>query len=192
MIYQRWRLSEYGEDNLGLACTGQGLVLGRTLLIERRHGRFIVRDPSEIEYLLSRAYRRALPLQRLVAGLANVAKALNANDLCLAHIAAVHLRIPALPDQAARQELEAADILIKSADWNPALHPRAGTPPNPGWFCYLADLVDDSSLCCGHAAFGNNQLDRPTSYLTRLNIQITPVGTIEILYVFNVLEQSIR
>jgi hypothetical protein len=30
--------------------------------------------------------------------------------------------------------MEAADILIKSADWNPALHPRAGTAPNPGWF----------------------------------------------------------
>jgi contact-dependent growth inhibition (CDI) system restriction endonuclease-like protein len=145
MIHQRWRLSEYGEDNLGLACTGQGLAIGRTLLIERRHGRFIVRDPSEIEYLLSRAYRRALPLQRLMAGLANVAKALNANDLCLAHITAVHLRIPALPDQAARQELEAADILIKSADWNPALHPRAGTPPNPGWFAPTDGAADDST-----------------------------------------------
>src|ERR1700761_927455 len=30
--------------------------------------------------------------------------------------------------------MEAADLLIKSGDWNPALHPRAGTPPNPGWF----------------------------------------------------------
>jgi hypothetical protein len=37
--------------------------------------------------------------------------------------------------------MEATDVLIKYArddagggDWNPALHPRAGTPPNPGWF----------------------------------------------------------
>jgi hypothetical protein len=65
------------------------------------------------------------------AGLATVASALNANDQGLARIAAVHLRIPDLPDQAARDAMEAADILIKSADWNPALHPRAGTPPNP-------------------------------------------------------------
>ena len=80
-----------------------------------------------------------------MAGLANVAKALNANDLCLAHIAAVHLRIPALPDQAARQELEAADTLIKSVDWNPALHPRAGTPPNPGWFAPTDGAAGKSS-----------------------------------------------
>lgn len=145
MIHQVWRLSEPGHDNLGLACDGNGLVLGRTRLIERRNGHFAVRNPSEIDYLLSRVYRSALPLQRVMAGLANVAKALNANDLCLAHIAAVHLRIPALPDQAARQELEAADTLIKSVDWNPALHPRAGTPPNPGWFAPTDGAAGESS-----------------------------------------------
>jgi hypothetical protein len=69
-----------------------------------------------------------------MTGLANVASALNANDPCLARIAAVHLRIPDLPNQTARDDMEAADILIKSGDWNPALHPRTGTPPNPGWF----------------------------------------------------------
>lgn len=145
MIHQAWRLSEYGEDNLGLACTEQGLVLGHTPLIERRDGRFIVRDQSEIECLLSRAYRGALPLQRLMAGLANVAKALNGNDLCLANIAAVHLRIPDLPSHAARDDIEAADRLIKSGDWNPALHPRAGTPPNPGWFALTGGSDQDLS-----------------------------------------------
>jgi hypothetical protein len=37
--------------------------------------------------------------------------------------------------------LVAEDALIKyardgggSTDWNPALHPRTGAPPNPGWF----------------------------------------------------------
>jgi hypothetical protein len=60
----------------------------------------------------------------------------------MARIAAVHLRIPDLPDRAARDVMEAADVLVKYArdegsggsDWNPALHPRTGTPPNPGWF----------------------------------------------------------
>jgi hypothetical protein len=30
MIHQVWRLSEPGDHNLGLACTEQGLLLGRT------------------------------------------------------------------------------------------------------------------------------------------------------------------
>jgi hypothetical protein len=74
-------------------------------------------------------------------GLANVAAALNANDPCLAAIAAVHLRIPDLPDARARDGMEAEDRFIKYArgespasDWDPAKHPRTGTPPNPGWF----------------------------------------------------------
>ncbi len=141
MIPKIWRLSENsGDDNLGLACTEQGLVLGRTLLIERRDASFVVRERSELEHLLSCAYRKKLNVDRLMPGLATVAAALNANDQALARIAAVHLRIPDLPDQTARDTLEAADVLIKYArdegggDWNAALHPRAGTPPNPGWF----------------------------------------------------------
>ena len=144
-MHQVWRLSEYGEDNLGLACTEHGLVLGRTPLVERRDGRFAVRERSEIECLLSRAYRAELPLQRLMTGLGNVASALNANDPCLARIAAVHLKIPDLPNQAARDDMEAADALIKSGDWNPALHPRTGTPPNPGWFAPTGGAGGESS-----------------------------------------------
>ena len=57
-MIRMWRLSEGGEDNLGLACTNEGLVLGRTPLIERRDRSFVVRDRAEIEILLSRAYRK--------------------------------------------------------------------------------------------------------------------------------------
>jgi hypothetical protein len=146
MIPKIWRLSENsGDDNLGLVCTAQGLALGRTALIERRDGRFVVRERSEIEQLLSRAYQSNVVVDRLMPGLATVAAALNANDQVLARIAAVHLRIPDLPDQAARDAMEAADILIKSVDWNPALHPRAGTPPNPGWFAPTDGADNESS-----------------------------------------------
>jgi hypothetical protein len=72
-------------------------------------------------------------------GLATVAAALNANDPCLARIAAVHLRLPNLPDHFARSCMEAEDILIKearndttAAKWDPVQHPRTGAPPNPG------------------------------------------------------------
>jgi hypothetical protein len=135
MIHKVWRLSENSDDdNLGLACTEQGLVLGRTALIERRDATFVVRGRIELEHLFGCAYRTKLSVDRLMPGLATVAAALNANDQALARIAAVHLRIPDLLDQGARDAMEAADVLIKSADWNPTLHPRTGTPPNPGWF----------------------------------------------------------
>ena len=147
MTHKVWRLSENsGDDNLGLACTEQGLVLGRTLLIERHDGSFVVRERNEIEQLLSRAYQSIVVVDRLMLGLATVAAALNANDQALARIAAVHLRIPDLPDRAARDAMEAADILIKYARnegggsiWNSALHPReifkasADDPKHPGW-----------------------------------------------------------
>jgi CDI toxin restriction endonuclease-like domain len=133
-MHQIWRLSEASDNNLGLACTEQGLLLGRTSLIERRDTRFVVRERHEIKRLLYKAYAAEPPLDRLMHGLANVAAALNVNDQCLARIAAVQLRIPDLPDKAARDELEATNILIKLGDWNPALHPRTGTSPNPGWF----------------------------------------------------------
>jgi contact-dependent growth inhibition (CDI) system restriction endonuclease-like protein len=77
-----------------------------------------------------------------MSGLARVASALNVNDQCLARIAAVHLQMPDQASAAVRDALAAEDSLIKyardegaaAANWNPALHPRTGAPPNPGWF----------------------------------------------------------
>jgi hypothetical protein len=142
MIHPFWRLSEAGPANLALAFTDDGLLLGHTSLIERRDGRYVVRERHEIERLLKRAYHGEPPLDRLVAGFDRVASALNANDRCLARIAAVHLKIPDLASPAVRDALAAEDSLIKyardegpgDATWNPTLHPRTGTPPNPGWF----------------------------------------------------------
>jgi hypothetical protein len=141
MIYPFWRLSEDAPDNLGLACTDHGLLLGRTPLIERRDGRLVARDRDEIARLLMRVFPEGFAVDRLMSGLTTVASALNANDPALARIAAVHLQIPDLPTVAARDAMIAEDTLIKYArdegggdDWNPALHPRTGTPPNPGWF----------------------------------------------------------
>jgi hypothetical protein len=150
-MHQVWRLSESGEDNLGLSCTKDGLLLGRTPLIERRDGRFVVRDRNEIERLLGPAYRTELPVDRLMSGLATVASALNANDPCLARIAAVHLRIPDLPDCAARDCMEAEDILIKSIGRRPALDPLAETPRRLELFA-LPDDASNESFSLGPAS----------------------------------------
>ena len=151
-MHQMWRLSEAGPRNLGLACTDDGLLLGRTSLVERRDGRFVVRARGEIERLLKCAYDGEPPVDRLMSGLARVASALNANDQCLARIAAVHLQMPDLASAAVRDALAAEDSLIKyardegagAANWNPALHPRTGTPPNPGWFAPTGGASHDA------------------------------------------------
>jgi hypothetical protein len=141
MIYQIWRLSEYTPDNLGLAFTDDGLLLGHSPLIERRGGRFVVREQFEIARLIKYSFPNGVATDRLMPGLARVASALNANDQAIARIAAVLLKIPDLPSLAKRNAMIAEDARIKYArnegddnNWNPALHPRTGVPPNPGWF----------------------------------------------------------
>jgi hypothetical protein len=122
---------EYHEGNLGLACTEEGLVFGRTALIERQDAKFAVRKRIEVERLLNRAHGTNLPVDRLMSGLASIATALNANDPGLARILAVHLRVPDLPDQAARDRLEAEDILIRSVGRHSAVLPALkAVPPN--------------------------------------------------------------
>ena len=59
MIYRMWRLSEAGPENLGPAFTDDGMLLGRTPLVERRDDRFVVRERGDIERLLRCAYERA-------------------------------------------------------------------------------------------------------------------------------------
>jgi hypothetical protein len=145
MIYEFWRLSEAKtEDNLGLSCTDQGLILGGTPLIERRNGRFVVRNQDELAVFSSLRRARLTSIASRSA-LPSVARALNANDQGLARIAAVHLQMPDLPNHAARRRMEAEDILIKSVDWNPDLHPRTGTPPNSGWFASTDDAQEEHS-----------------------------------------------
>lgn len=139
---QMWSLSEGGSKSLGLSCTQDGLFLGRTPLIERRGGSYAVRPRRDLERLLSRAYQPEINLDWIMPGLAVVELALGERNLCLAQIAAVQLRVPELSDQHARDGMEAEDRLIKGerggvlarGGWDPAEHPRAGVPPNPGWF----------------------------------------------------------
>ena len=55
-------------------CTDDGLRLGRTSLIERRDGRFVVRARGEIDRLLKCAYDGEPPVDRLMSGLASGAQ----------------------------------------------------------------------------------------------------------------------
>lgn len=148
-----WSPNKAGEPALGLCCTEEGLFLGRTLLIEKRGASFAVRPRGELERLLPTT--RAGGFDQLIRGLRVVKSALDDKNLCLAQIAAVQLRVPPLPDFLARAELEAEDVLINvergddilaRAAWDPAEHPCAGVPPNPGWFAPTDDAANAPPL----------------------------------------------
>jgi hypothetical protein len=142
-MFRIGRLSEVGPDNLGPAITDNGLMVGQTPLVERRSGRYVVRERAEVELLWGRArFDHSAPeIDSLMSGLATVAAALNANDQCLARIAAVHLKIPDLWDDQARYALEAEDALIKlgfrqfeaSATENAIGKASPDDPEHPGW-----------------------------------------------------------
>jgi hypothetical protein len=140
---QLWKLSAGGDRSLGLSCTEEGLFLGRTALIERGTKGYLLRPQPDLERLLGRAYGDGIAFDRVMPGFRVVVAALQERNLCLAQIAALHLRLPELPDDSVRSALDAEDRLIKSecrdgwfarGDWDPAKHPRAGVPPNAGWF----------------------------------------------------------
>jgi hypothetical protein len=124
------------------------LFLGTTALVERHGQGYAVRHQTDLERLLMQAYGGRVALDRVMPGFRVVAAALGEKNLCLAQIAAVHLRMPDLPDDIARGSLETEDRLIKGgrgdnrlarSGWDPAEHPRAGVPPNPGWFAPTGD-----------------------------------------------------
>jgi len=155
-----WQVSEE-RSGLGLCCAENGLFLANTSLLDRRPEGFSPRPQAELEVILSRGFRFSVSLDRVMGGLSAVASALNAGDLCRVRIAAVHLRIPDLPDAFARLDMQLEDVALKldriakttaAGDWNPAgrdwdpdKHPRAGTGPNPGWFAPTSSDGDNVS-----------------------------------------------
>jgi hypothetical protein len=87
-VVQLWSLSAAGDGNLGLCCNENGLFLGRTPLIERRAGCYVLRPQSDLERLFKRSSDGA-DLDRLLRGLSVVKSALDVNNFSLAQIAAV-------------------------------------------------------------------------------------------------------
>jgi hypothetical protein len=74
-----WSLSKGGEESLGPSCGGA--VPWGTPLIERREGRYAVREQADLERLFGHAYRGDLNPGRLMRGLRVVASALDGGGL---------------------------------------------------------------------------------------------------------------
>lgn len=97
---------------------------------------------SELNSELTSCYRLPIDIAAKANALALIASALNRRDFAMAAIAAVQMQIPDPPPLAKGQE-NPDDIARRARElarsgllkfWNPAKHPRAGTPPNAGWF----------------------------------------------------------
>jgi hypothetical protein len=129
-----------GDD--GVRCGTDGLFVGPTPLLRRTASRgWAVRPRDEAEAELTALYGLAIDLSGKAGGLATVAAALDRGDAALAAIAAVLQGFPDPPglakDAPARGSVELAAQLAASGllkDWDSAQHPRAGCPPNRGWF----------------------------------------------------------
>lgn len=119
----------------GVECDGDGLRIGGVDLLDRirvsTHSIFALPDIDVIEERLWRAYGCKVSAAGKLGGLRSIAEALNESELARAQIGALLLKLPEPEDDLAKR-LHDYGWFLK--EWDPDLHPRTGTPPNPGWF----------------------------------------------------------
>ncbi|MGA2494844.1 MAG: hypothetical protein ABSF67_18200 [Roseiarcus sp.] len=131
----------------GVRCDERGLFVGGAPMLERsarpggREG-WTPLPVADLNRDLEACYGFPVDALAKQGGLAVVALALERNDLALAQIAALLLRFPDPPSLTKDSSAQGAAALARQlvdcgllkADWDAARHPRAGEPPNPGWF----------------------------------------------------------
>jgi hypothetical protein len=131
-----------------VSCGVNGVFVGDVPLLQAAGGgagakrQWSVRPASELNEELSAQYGLPIDVAAKANALALIAAAFNRGDLAMAAIATVQMQFPDPPpltkgreteDEIARRALELhRSRLLKF--WDPAKHPRTGTPPNPGWF----------------------------------------------------------
>jgi len=128
-----------------IECDADGLRVGGVALLARdAKGSWTRRDGSELNRELSKLYGLPLDCERKGRALDAVAAALTNGELARAQIGALLLRFPDPPASASGHAdglekrrlvdgLVVGGLLKADADWDDK-HPRAGAPPNPGWF----------------------------------------------------------
>jgi hypothetical protein len=122
-----------GARDRGLSCDRDGLRLGGYALVDAStglHGRRVYRPRSlaAINAALSIGYGSEVDFASRMPGLRQAALYLSEGKWALAQIAALHLRMPDLPDAAAAARLRKAEMLLR---YNPN-HRSAG--PGGGQF----------------------------------------------------------
>jgi hypothetical protein len=132
--------------NEGVSCCANGVFVGGVPLLAREGvgaaSVWNTRPIAELNEALSTRYRLPIDVSAKAAALELLANAFNRDDYAFAAIVAVQLQFSNPPplgkcvetDEEQRRAIELYRSGLLKADWDPAKHPRAGAPPNPGWF----------------------------------------------------------
>lgn len=130
---------------LGVHCDDEGLTLGGIALLMRDpRGAWSPREARDLNPALSRVYGFPVDVAARRHGLNAVATALGQGEIARAQIATLLLQLPDPPcarsldddgPESARlaTDLRACGLMKADPGWEDE-HPRAGQPPNPGWF----------------------------------------------------------
>jgi len=148
-----YRLSSIRDRGIGCDATGafiEGIPLLKRSDNESR-GAWVPRPTAELNHVLSALYGVPIDISTKMGGLSTIAQALNQDNIVIAQIATLHLRLPLPPTigKAAQSPGQIALLTfagLLKADWDPAKHPRAGVPPNPGWFTDTDRQPDERAL----------------------------------------------
>src|ERR1700730_12690309 len=149
-----------GDREVGrVSCSANGVFVGEVPLLEKQslggaHAHWTVRSISELNNELTTCYRLPIDIASKANALALIAHAFNRGDFTMAAIAAVQMQLPDPPPLT--NGVESANKVLRRAVelrlsgllkfWDPAKHPRIGTPPNPGWFAPVDEGSEAATL----------------------------------------------
>jgi len=131
------------RGNEGVSCDTDGVFVGGVPLLQppgAGRSSWSIRPIAELNRDLSFRYRLPIDITSKASALSLIAAAFNRGDLAMAAIAAVQMQLSDPPPLAKRTEnLDEITQLARELSrsgllkfWDPALHPRAGVPPNAG------------------------------------------------------------
>jgi hypothetical protein len=137
-----------------MACFVGGVALLERPKISGIGAQWQVRPIGELEAELTAIYRLPIDAARKANALRLIATALNRGDLALAAIATVQMQFPDPPPLAKSVETD-KEIAHRALElhrsgllkfWDPAKHPRAGEPPNTGWFAPVGEEPEAATV----------------------------------------------
>ena len=159
------------RGNEGVSCDASGVFVGGVPLLhppsaERQY--WTVRPAAEINEELTVRYGLPIDFGSKAGAVSLIAAALNRGDLAIASIAVVQMQFPDPPpfgktgesqDEVVRRARELDRSGLLKFFWNPAQHPRAGVPLNPGWFTLVGDKPEHLEVIPGNSNI--NPADKP-------------------------------